>query len=261
MRFLYDIPTPVLVLLLLGVMAGAVEGAQRLGQRFDGEIWQRSRDMFIATSGAMLALLGLLLAFCFNMSAARYDARGTLVLKEANTIVSTYRRADLLVPAAREQMRELLRQYAALRLQYFEVGHDQAEEGRVICESRVLQHGRIWPLAAVADNYLEPRAVGMSLLASAADEMITVSQERHASRANRVPEPVLWMLFVLAVLASATVGYCFGASAHGGRIFTLTFVFLVCLVIYAILDLDRPRRGLMKVDQTPVIELQSILRR
>jgi hypothetical protein len=105
-RFLYDIPTPVLVALLLVVMAAAVEGAQRLGERFDGQVWQRSRDMFIATSGAMLALLGLLLAFSFNMSAARYDARGSLVLKEANTIVSTYRRADLLVPAVREQMRE-----------------------------------------------------------------------------------------------------------------------------------------------------------
>jgi hypothetical protein len=35
----------------------------------------------------------------------------------------------------------------------------------------------------------------------------------------------------------------------------------VCLVVYIVLDLDRPRRGVMKVDQSPLIELQSTLLR
>ncbi|MDR6855157.1 hypothetical protein [Variovorax guangxiensis] len=260
MRFLYDIPTPILAVLLFIAMIAIIEGAQRLGRRLDGEKWQHSHDMLIMTTRAMLGLLGLLLAFSFSLSAIRHEARRTLVLKEANSVVSAYLRCDLLAPAARDQMRELLRSYAGLRLQYFEVGHNEAEEQRVIQESQSMQ-GRLWAMAAGVDNYVEPRSTGLSMLASAIDEMIAISRDRHASRANRVPEPVLWMLFVMVLVSSGAVGYCFGASQQHGHIFAFSFVFLVCLVVYIILDLDRPRRGLMKVDQTPLLELQTTLRR
>jgi hypothetical protein len=258
MRFLYDIPTPVLAVLLFGVMVAAIEGSRRLGHRLDAENWQQSKDTFVTTTRGMLALLGLLLAFSFSMSAIRHEARGDLVLKEANSVASAYLRADMLAPAARDRMRELLRSYASLRLRYFEVGHNEAEERHVAEDARSVQN-RIWMLAAGADNYQEPRGTGMSVLVSAIDELIGISRDRHASRANRVPEPVLWMLFVVAVISSAAVGYSFGASKHNGRIFSFSLAFLVCLVVYIVLDLDRPRRGVMKVDQSPLIELQSTL--
>jgi len=258
MRFLYDIPTPVLAVLLFTAMVAAIEGSRRMGRLLDAENWPQSKDAFITTTRAMLALLGLLLAFSFSMSAIRHEARRTLVLKEANSVVSAFLRADLLAPTARDQMQELLRSYAALRLRYFEVGHNEAEERRVIEETQSVQ-SRIWVLAAGAENYREPRATGLSVLVSAIDELIGISRDRHASRANRVPEPVLWMLFVVAMVSSAALGYSFGASKHNGRIFSFSFAFLVCLVVYIVLDFDRPRRGVMKVDQTPLIELQSAL--
>ena len=258
MRFLYDIPTPVITASLLVVMVASIEGAQRLGYRFERDRWPHARDMFVATSAAMLALLGLLLAFSFNMSAERYDERKTLVLKEAESISNVYMRADLLVPEAREQVRSLLWEYAELRVAYFDVGHNEARESIVIADAKAVQR-RIWSLVAAADNYLEPRTIGMSLLASATGDMIAVLGERHASRANRVPEPVLWMLFMLATLSAAAVGYSFGASQHKSRLFTFTFAFLVCMVVHVILDLDRPRRGLMTLDQTPMRELRSTL--
>jgi len=43
-ELLYDIPTPLLVMLLFILMVATLEGAQRLGARLEAETWQRSRE-------------------------------------------------------------------------------------------------------------------------------------------------------------------------------------------------------------------------
>ena len=260
MRLLYDIPAPLLALLLFIAMVGALEAAQRLGDRLEGDGWQRSRDVFVTVAGGVLGLLGLMLAFSFSMSVTRYEARKTLLLKEDNTIVSVHLRSDLLLPAQRAQLRGLLRQYGEQRVAFLKVGHDEEGEGRAVDQANALQ-AQMWPLVAAADNYPEPRAIGLSLLGSAVNDMLLVARERQAARANRVPEPVLWMLFTLAVLAGAAVGYAFGASRHRSRIFTVTFALLVCMVVYIIIDLDRPRRGLIQIDPAPLQEVLAAIGR
>ena len=260
MRLLYDVPTPLLVLLLFVAMVAAIEGAQRLGTRLDAETWGRSIDVFVAISGATLALLGLMLAFSFSMSVARFEERMDLLLKEANTIVRVNMLADLLVPKQREHLHALLRQYAEHRIAFMTVGHDEEREQRAIDQANGVQ-ARIWAIVATAENYREPHTVGLLTLAPAVTDMATTARERQDARATRVPEEVLWMMFALAVLASAAVAYTFGASRHGGRLFTFTLAVLVCMVVYIIIDLDRPRRGLMRIDPAPLQEALALIGR
>ena len=52
-----------------------------------------------------------------------------------------------------------------------------------------------------------------------------------------------------------------GAARHRNLFVTVAFALLVTMVIFTILDLDRPRRGVIQVDQAPMLDLQAGLRR
>lgn len=66
----------------------------------------------------MLGLLALLLGFTFAMAMSRFEVRKQLVLDEANAIGTTFLRAQLLPPPARQEISDLLRQYVEVRLAF-----------------------------------------------------------------------------------------------------------------------------------------------
>ena len=118
--------------------------------------------------------------------------------------------------------------------------------------------GRLWDHAALAAE-ADPHSVAAGLLLSAMNDVIDVKAERDASLANHVPESVLLLLFAFAVLASGILGYSTGLA--GTRIIGMpaAFALLVTLVLMVILDLDRPRRGLIVVGQDSMIAVQRSL--
>ena len=61
--------------------------------------------------GALLGLVGLLLAFGLTMAVGRYESRRALVVQEADTIGTTYLRAQLLPEPMRSDSLELLMSY------------------------------------------------------------------------------------------------------------------------------------------------------
>src|SRR5439155_809604 len=66
---------------------------------------------------AVLTLLGLLLGFTFAMAVSRHDTRRELVVQEANSILTTARRAQLLPEPQATNVGRLLREYVSLRIQ------------------------------------------------------------------------------------------------------------------------------------------------
>jgi hypothetical protein len=71
--------------------------------------------------GATLGLLAFILAFTFGLAAARFGARREALLDEANAIGTTYSRAGML-PDRGEEVRRLLRDYVAARLEAVQPG-------------------------------------------------------------------------------------------------------------------------------------------
>jgi hypothetical protein len=51
------------------------------------------------------------------------------------------------------------------------------------------------------------------------------------------------------------LAYISGASGHPDRLPTYVVLSLICLVIYLIIDFDRPRRGMMHLDAGPLRQL------
>jgi len=92
------------------------------------------------------------------------------------------------------------------------------------------------------------------------NEVIDIKSKRDIAIANHVPESVLLLLLVFAVLAAGVLGY--GNALAGARIPSLTaaYCIIVVLVFVLIIDLDRPQQGLTRVSQASMIQLEEILK-
>src|SRR5262245_7958565 len=81
--------------LLLVFLLGLSEFSWRIGLSAGSKKSGTDKDSGTVRS-AVLALLGLLLGFSFALAGTRHEARRELLVEEANSIVTTGRRAQLL---------------------------------------------------------------------------------------------------------------------------------------------------------------------
>ena len=257
---LYDTPAALIAVAFFLLMFAAVELGHILGRRVDPAVWDKSNGAYSTLTGAVLGLLGLLLAFSFNMADTRYNARKAVLLKEANAIGTAYLRTSFLEAPVEARMKDVIRQYVDALVGHQTVGMTQSQEAKLLARALSLQD-QMWTLAASAEAYREPKGISLSLLSSAINDVIDVRSERKAARENRVPDEVLWLLFVIAMLSGTLGGFAFGATRHRNLTVTISFIVLVTMVVFTILDLDRPRRGVIQVDQSPMLELQASLRK
>lgn len=256
---LYEIPSLVLCAVLIVALLGSIEVGQIIGRRTREADWDATSGAFLTLSSAAMALLGLLLAFSFSMSVTRHDTRQTLILKEANNIGTAYLRTDLLQPDAAQQVRQLFRAYVDERINYHITGPDEQAVMASLAKAQAMQT-RIWSAVTQADSYKEPKAIGFSLLVSSVNDMIDVTGEREFARQNRVPSGVIWLLFVVTLVSGSLGGYAFGAKRQRNWLAFAGFAVMISIVVYTILDLDRPRRGLIQINQPPMLALKASLR-
>ena len=257
---LYDIPTPILVFALLAGMIATVEGGIRIGRRYGQKAWTRAKDIHTALTAASLALMGLMLAFTFSLSASRYEMRKTVVVSESAAIQAVHNTLDFLAPEPRAQGKQLLHYYTGRRIAYIKVGYDRPAEAQAVQQSRAL-FSELWRLASNSGNYAatEPqlRAAQYAELTGTLLDLNRLAREREAARDRTVPQPVIGLLFALAIGAGAVLSYMSGATGHPDRLPTYAVLILVCLIIYVIIDFDRPHRGLMRFDAAPLQKVFS----
>jgi len=70
---------------------------------------------------------------------------------------------------------------------------------------------------------------------------------------------VILLLFAVSTLALGQVAYSSGLRGRRNEVANITFAFVIALVLVIILDVDRPRRGLVQVSQESMIRLQESL--
>lgn len=228
----------------------------RLGLPLHAADDEARRSQISALQGALLGLLGLLLGFTFAMSVSRYEGRRDLVVKEANAIGTTFLRADLLPDKHREPVRNLVRRYVDVRLQYQPLADNPAMLAEGIRLSADLQR-QLWRHAteAAAES---PTPIVATFIA-ALNETIDTDGERMASVHHRIPAAVWLLLLIVASLGCLMSGYA--AGAHGKRtgFSSLVLPLLMAVVMMLIFDLANPRKGLIGVSQQPLIDLQGAI--
>ena len=108
----------------MGLLLAAEELGYRLKTRTPPDPVAVEKTDIALVLGAILTLLALLLGFTYAMSQTRYETRRQLVVDEANAIGTTYLRAKTLLEPRSSEIQELLRQYAALRVEIISIKDD-----------------------------------------------------------------------------------------------------------------------------------------
>lgn len=239
------------VLLLL-----AAELGFRLGLRLHREKDEARKGQIGGIQAAMLGLLGLLLGFTFAMAVGRYETRRDLVLREANSIGTTYLRTSLLPDDCQAGSRDLLRRYVDVRLDFYSAGENPEREAASEREAAAIQH-ELWSQAVAAAKGA-PTPLSVSYIGTLNETIDLDAARLNAMRAH-VPGAV-WLL-VLAVALCGCCGSGYGTGSTGARsaFANIVLPLLIAVAITLIADLDRPRGGLIGISQQPLLDLKASL--
>lgn len=254
-ELMYSQSSFVIVAGLLACMLIGVELGYRVGHRRSAAASEAIRTQVNTVLGAMLGLLALLLGFTYSLALQRYEERSQTVVAEANAIGTAWLRAQLLPADARSAAQVRLRQYVDLRLRDGSVSLDNAAALDQFERQAGAIAQQLWDLAIQAAAK-DDRPTTSGLFLQALNDMIDAAERRRAALDRHVPESVLFLVFITFVMTTATLGYASGISAHRVTVPGLTLVLLIACVVYLIIDLDRPRRGVIQVNQGSLIELQ-----
>lgn len=253
-------PLDVLPLWAFFVLATVLSGfALELGYRMGMWRHNRAAGEKDAPVGAMvasiLALLAIMLAFTFNLTASRFDVRRQAVLEEANAIGTTYLRARLLPEPQKSEICGLLREYVDVRVDA--VQKVNLAEG--LSQSEAI-HEQLWSrAAAVAEQ--DTHSIVTGLFLQSLNEVIDL----HAKRVlvglrSRLPVTIWAALFALALLGMLATGYQAGLSATRRSPAELILVLAFSGILFLIVDLDRAHEGLLRVSQAALTDLQRTMR-
>jgi hypothetical protein len=105
----------------------------------------------------------------------------------------------------------------------------------------------------------DERPVVSGLFVQALNDLIDAFGTRNAALNRHVPELVLLLLFATFVLTGCMVGYTSGVIGRRAVLPTSILMSLIVVVVFLIVDLDRPRRGLIVVSQKSLLDLHSKL--
>jgi hypothetical protein len=254
-EFLYHQNEFVIIGTLLIVLLSATEIGFRRGVAVRSQIEDPVKSHYWTLLAGVMGLLALLLAFTFSMASSRYEARKKLLVEETNAIATAYLRSHMLTEPYRSAIAKLTSDYVACRLYDYSTVMDEAEATAVNRKCRQLQN-QLWS-QAVGAVAKDPSPVPTGMFVSSLNEVFDVAAKRDAARQNHVPEPVLIFLFLVTILTMGLVGYGCGLGNRRHLVATATVCFLVSLVILVIMDLDRPRRGLITISQSPMQDLRA----
>lgn len=209
-----------------------------------------------AVNGALLGLLALLLAFTFSMANERYNQRRALVIEEANAIGTAILRTDIYPDSVRQILRSHLKDYVEARIAFYKVHMDLEKMVEHFRAGNEIS-AKAWKVAA---NYarIDGNTTKTSELIPALNAMIDVTTTRRAAGEATIPDSILYFLFSLCLASSFLLGY-----DHKNQLDWIVvsgFSLMLSITVFTIIDLDRPRGGLINMDvpNEKIVELRAL---
>jgi hypothetical protein len=258
MNVLDQLPLPLLLLVCVLSQVLFIEIGFRYGRHREGKGQKAQMAQVRAIMGASLGLLAFMLAFSFSIAQQHFEQRAQAYMMEVSAIDSAFRGADLLDEDTGVLAQDLLKQFAALRLDTVEAirAHDRERVVEMIHESQRL-HDLLWELA---EGSMEDQGEGedTGIFAQSVLAMISAHDARlQAGIFNRI-SPIIWMtLFVMALLAMVVMGYQAGLTGTRSSLATWTLAVTFAAVIVLVTDLDRPNMSLFELNQGLMVELEK----
>lgn len=242
--------------LLAAVIAGGVFAALELGHQL-GRRAPVLEGQAATIAGSILALVGLLFAFSFSMAGERSAARRAAAVQEVNSIGTFWLRTSLAGEPARAEMRSLVRRYVDLHFEHRDAGLETSKTKAAESEAEGLQR-KLWALLIrEAHGTLEPER--LRLITPALNAMFDDTASLIAAGENQLPQAIIGYLLVLLIVAGVVVGYR-PSTEQRNLVLWILFTIIVSGVMAVLLDLDRPRHGLIQPDTALYERLRDSLR-
>lgn len=234
------------------LLIGLAHAGYRSGAAFRRRNTEVAENHSGSVQGAVLGLLGLLLGFSFAMAVGHYDERCSLIVDDANSISTTWLRADFLPEPHKQEVKKLLKNYTELKMQEFDEMENEEIVTRVRKETAQIRTS-LWEHTSAA-TAASPTPVTVSFVTSL-NETIDIDVSRKAAVGNRIPGVVWMLLLVVAGCGAWSSGY--GSGTGGLRSVFNQYIFptLISIVMTLVADIDRPTKGLVSMDQEPFEDL------
>jgi hypothetical protein len=245
--------------LIMIMLVLLVQLSYRSGSWYKGMLMRKGKietDSPGTIEGSMLGLTALLLAFTFNMSATKFTERQKTIVEEATTIGTAFLRCDLYPDSVRRPLQQGFKRYLQARIDYFHAGVDETKLKAAMHDADV-QGLHIWRL--VAAHAQRPLSlIPTNQMVPALNNMIDIATTRDAQRKAKVPPLIYLVLFIQLLVSAFFLGYQKKDSVS--PVYPYAWVFMTCLTLYLMLELDRPRRGIINLgnSEQKIEELQSL---
>jgi hypothetical protein len=249
--FYYQIPFWTTPLLFVGILLLSIEVSYRVGVgqrlRIGEEREQDRRGDVILT--ALLALLGLMLAFTYSFTVSRSDLRKTAAMDEINAVGTAFLRADLLDEPHRTSIRRSLLEYA--RTLVIDPQEAASRDGiKKVVERMSAKQSEIWPAVKEMAEVQAPSPLTNSMVQSITD-VSDAHTKRLMAALDWLPGVILAMLLLVGCGCLSIVGYSAGRADSLRRWRTTVLTLVLAAVMMMITDFDRPLSGFVQMNQHP----------
>lgn len=210
---------------------------------------------------ALFGLSAFVLAFTFGMSAERYSNVREIIVEEANDMGTAVLRSDLYPDSVRNEFRNDFSKYIEARLDYYNHITDTALFNKSKRDAENAANV-LW-LRAMQQSKLPGMLIPSSQMIPALNSMFDIATTIEVTLYARVPDLIVYMLFILALATSFIGGFTTNAGIRRKDWIIITmFALLSSMVIYVTLDLSRPMRGIIKADlgQQVIVNLSRSLK-
>ena len=257
MQSFLNINILITIILFVGMLLMDFVGFKVRGYRNKKNITEYNTGLG-SIEGALLGLLSLLLAFTFNFSASRYDARRQTIISEANDIGTALLRTNLYPDSVSKLLQADFKQYIEARINYYEVGIDEDKISLVSNKSSILAL-KIWDRIAVLSQRPE-NVLRSQQMIPAVNSMIDITSVRDDKRIAYVPNSILNLLFILCLASAFIIGYG-RTEKKTDWVMLYCFTLMITITVYLILDLDQGRSGVITMDTAhqKMLDLRKLL--
>jgi hypothetical protein len=189
-----------------------------------------------------------------SLAVGRYEDRRAGVVAEANSIGTTFLRAQTLDEPVRSRSLERLRRYTDTSIRLARAIPHSGAEKRALADGEVLQR-ELWSLAD-GSLHRAPTETAPRLYVDSLNETIDMQTVRVSGLNNRVPTAVLWLEVIGAAVALGLLSVYLAIMGRG-VLPVLIAAGLVSMMLLVTFDLDRPTRGLIRIPATPLTDLRT----
>lgn len=202
---------------------------------------------------ATMTLLALLVGFSFSMAVTRYDQRKNYEEAEANAISTAFLRADLLPSDDAARLRDLLKKYLGLRIDFYE-SSDAQQMSKITADTANMQN-ELWQAVLPAAN-AHPTPI-MSLAVAGINDVLSAQGNTQAAWLNRLPAGVWTIMGLIALATNVLIAV---SERRKGLLLLLILPVIVSTSFLLIADIDNPRGGLIHVVPHNLIAVAHALR-